>query len=246
LQRYNGGILRMTSMYGDFFALPGISNGAAAEGYHVPFNFSIMKALYYFSHLADAAPKAPETPLNGVPGQVELPMSSAQQNTPAARIIQPDQPNQGQMAPVAQYRQAPGAYQAGVHIIGGYEKAVSLQFHEGVTYKSLKFEPWLKTNCLGVKTWIARTLPDNEKIILKLWDAWKYSSKDQEHEASIYMKLRPLWGIYVPALRVQSPLEFYYALIIEYIEVITPIIAVPDVLRLAGVSAQALQLYTSN
>ena len=69
-----------------------------------------MKALYYFSYLADAAPKAPETPLNGVAGQVELPMSSAQQNVPAARIIQPHQPNQGQMAPVGQGGQAPGGY----------------------------------------------------------------------------------------------------------------------------------------
>ena len=72
------------------------------------------------------------------------------------------------MAPVGQYGQAPGGYQAGVHVIGGYENAVSIQYHDGVTYKSLKFEPWLKANCLGVKTWIARTLPDNEKIILKL------------------------------------------------------------------------------
>ena len=91
--------------------------------------------------------------------------------------------------------------------------------------------PWLKANCLGVKTWIARSLPDNEKIVLKLWDAWKYSPKDQEREASIYLKLRPLWGICVPALRVQSPLEFYYALIIEYIEVIPLIIAFLDALR---------------
>jgi len=155
-----------------------------------------------------------------VAGQVELPMSSTQQNVPAATIIQPHQPNQGQMAPVGQGGQAPGSYQAGVHIIGGYENAVSIQFHECITYKSLKFEPWLKTNCLGVKTWIARTLPDNKKIILKLWDAWKYSSDHQEREASIYLKLRPLWGLYVPALCVQSPLEFYYALIVEYIEVI--------------------------
>ena len=218
-------------MYGDFFALPGITNGPDTEGYHVPVNFSIMKALYYFSYLADAAPKVVETPLNGVAGQVELPMSSAQTSQPAARILQPYQPNQGHMGPVAQYGQAPGGYQAGVHIVGGYENAVSLQYHEGVTYKSLKFEPWLKANCLGVKTWIARTLPDNDKIIVKLWDAWKCSSDDQEHEASIYLKLRPLWGKYVPALRVQLPLEFYYALIIEYIEVIPPIVAFLDVLR---------------
>ena len=207
----------MTPMYGDFFALPGITHGAETEGYHLPINFSIMKALYYISYLADAAPKAVETPLHGVAGQVELPMSSPQTGQPAAEIVQPYQPNQAHVAPVAQ---APGGYQAGVHIVGGYEKAVSLQYHEGVTYKSLKFEPWLKANCLGVKTWIARTLPDNENIILKLWDAWKCSSDVQEHEASIYLKLRPLWGKYVPALRVQSPLEFYHALIIQYIEVI--------------------------
>ena len=141
LQRYNGGILPMTPMYGDFFAVRGITNGADTEGYHVPVNFSIMKALYYFSYLADAAPKVLETPLNCVAGQVELLMSSAQTGQPAARILQPYQPNQGHIAPVAQYGQAPGGYQAGVHIVGGYENAVSLQYHDGVKYKSRKFEP---------------------------------------------------------------------------------------------------------
>jgi len=98
LQRYNGGVLRMTPMYGDFFALPGITNSAEIEGYCLPANFSVMKALYYFLYLAEAAPKIFETPVNGVAGQVELAMSSAQKNMPAARILQRHQPDQGQVA----------------------------------------------------------------------------------------------------------------------------------------------------
>ena len=62
-----------------FFALPGITNGAGTEGYHIPVNLSIMKAPYYFSYLADAAPKVLETPLNGAAGQIELPMSREQE-----------------------------------------------------------------------------------------------------------------------------------------------------------------------
>ena len=239
LQRYNGGILRMTPLYGDFFPLPGVTDGAGAEGYHVPVTFSIMKALYYLSYIADAAPKVPETPRNGVPGQVQLPMSVTQTAAAAAQIIQP--PQNQQMAPANPFGQAVGGNQAagGVHVVGGYENAISHQYDKDVTYKSLRFEPYLKANYLGPKTWIARTLPENEKIVLKLWDGWTCSSDDQEQEASIYLKLRPLWGKFVPALRVQSPLEFYHALIIEYIEVHSPI----DVLRRAGVSTLSLELY---
>ena len=82
---------------------------------------------------------------------------------------------------------------------------------------------------------------------MKLWDAWKCSADDQECEASIYLKLCPLWGKYIPALRVKSPLEFYYALIIEYIEVIPVIVKFSGCSKmLAGLYAFALELYTSD
>jgi hypothetical protein len=182
-----------------------------------------MKALYDILALAENMPKVIETPPGGVGGQVDLPWSSRRTGDPAARISPPPPPpNQGQMGAAAPLQQAPGGYQAtgGVHIVGGYKNAVSFRFHEGVTYKSIRFEPWLKANTLGPKAWIARTLPDNEKIVVKLWDAWTCSADDQEREASVYyLKLRPLWGKWVPPLRVQSPLEFYHALIIQYIEV---------------------------
>jgi hypothetical protein len=121
-----------------------------------PINFSIMKALYYLSYVADAMHKIMETPRDGVPGQVELPPSSTNTAVAASRIIQPPQPDQGQMAGGNPYGQAPGGYAAarGVKVIGGYENAVSHQYEPHRTYTSLRFEPWLKANCLGPKTWV--------------------------------------------------------------------------------------------
>jgi len=34
----------------------------------------------------------------------------------------------------------------------------------------LLFEPWEKENQLGHQSWIARTLPEESKVVLKVWD----------------------------------------------------------------------------
>ena len=54
----------------------------------------LCKALYYLSALAEATPDLPETPTNGVPGQVILPFAG--NSTSAAwRIQQPRPRNAG-------------------------------------------------------------------------------------------------------------------------------------------------------
>lgn len=73
LRRVNGGGLYITRMFGDFQAWRGVSPDAIAEGYYNTPNFTIMQVLYYLSSLAEATNNLPETPLNGVPGQVNLP-----------------------------------------------------------------------------------------------------------------------------------------------------------------------------
>src|ERR1700685_2527415 len=90
LWREDGGKLHMTRLFGDFPTSTSVSEnyvnhwtpsgiaskGAIAEGYAPTIDFTIMKALYYVSYLAHKTDDLPETPANGVPGQVFLPMST--------------------------------------------------------------------------------------------------------------------------------------------------------------------------
>src|SRR5204863_6994449 len=90
LYRVNGGGLYITRMFADFAARPGLSAGAAAEGYYSTPNFTIMQAIYYLSSLAEATNDLPETPVNGVPGQVSLPYAG--NSTATAPTVQQPQP----------------------------------------------------------------------------------------------------------------------------------------------------------
>jgi hypothetical protein len=222
LRRENGGRLYITRMFGDFEEWQGISSGAAIEGYYPTAGFSIMKALYYLSALVEATPNLPETPINGVPGQVTLP-TAGKSSAAAGTIQQPQPPNLG--IAIGGQPLYPGqfAYQGGpwgVRVLDRYDDADCSQYHHGVEYNQLQFEPWEPENNLGPKTWIAKVLPDNCKVILKLWDAWNHDSHARDHEASIYLHLRELWGKHIPHLRVKAPLEYFHALIFQYVKVI--------------------------
>jgi len=58
-----------------------------------------------------------------------------------------------------------------------------------------------------------------------MWDDWHRYGEDHESsakelrddETTIYFHLKPIWGNYIPSLLASSPLEFFHALIIEYI-----------------------------
>jgi hypothetical protein len=220
LRRINGGGLYISRMYGDFQARQGISPGAAAEGYYPTTNFTIMQALYYMSYIAEITDDLPETPVNGVPGQVFLP-TMAGNSTAAAPLIRQPPPilpmpaGQGGGYGYGYY----GGYQ-GIRVMGGYETAECSRYHNDVDYSSLQFEPWNQKNCLGPKNWIATVISDKSKVVLKLWDAWIFDTDHRDHEASAYVHLKPLWGLYIPSLRMSTPLEFFHALILQYVNVI--------------------------
>jgi len=221
LHRQNGGHLVITPMYGDYVAWPGISQGAAPEGYYVPQGFSIMQALYYISAVAEGTPDLPETPVGGLPGVVTLPF--VQNSTVAAPTIQQPPPAAnpgaafGALAP-AQGGQGHQANQT-VQVLGGYDQSECTQYDTTFEIKGFQFEPWIPENNLGPKTWIAVALPAKSKVILKLWDAWKFDEESRNREASVYLKLRPLWGKCIPSLFVKSALEYFHALVFQYIKV---------------------------
>ena len=113
----------ITRMFGDFAARPAVSPSAVVEGYYNPTPyFTIMQAIYYLSSLAEATNDLPETPVNGVPGQVGLPYAG--NSTAAAPTIQQPQPRippmppgQGGYGHIGQ-----GGYR-GVQVLGDYDQA---------------------------------------------------------------------------------------------------------------------------
>jgi hypothetical protein len=220
LRRENEGRLYITRMFGDFEARQGISEGAASEGYYATQGFSIMQALYYLSAVAEAAPNLPESPIGGRAGQVTLPYAGI--STTAAPTIQ--QPPPGNPGPGSGPAPAHGGHghqtvDQDVQILGGYDQSECFQYDSAFEYKNFQFEPWLPENSLGPKTWIATTLPEHTKVVFKLWDAWKFDEEARNREASVYLQLRSLWGKYVPSMLVRSPLEYFHALIFQYIRV---------------------------
>jgi len=220
LRHDNGGQLYIIPMFGDFQARQGISNGAFYEGYYIPQGFSIMQALYYLSAIAEAAPNLPETPVGGRPGQMHIPFAE-NSTTPAPTIQQPpDNPGFG-LPGVAPPQGGQGQQYGnqGVQILDGYDQSECTHYDDTFTYKDFQFEPWLPENNLGPKIWIAIALPTEVKVVFKLWDAWKFDPEARNHEALVYLQLRPLWGICIPSLFVKSALEYFHALIFQYVRV---------------------------
>jgi hypothetical protein len=188
VRRENEGRLHVTPMFGDFEAREGISHDAANEGYYPPEGFSILQALYYLSAVAEATPNLAETPIGGPPGQVTLPYAS-ELTTVAPTIQQPPPGNPGfGLGGLAPADGGQGHHQ-GVQIVGGYEQSDCAHYDDAFNYKSFQFEPWLPENNLSPKTWVATTLPVQSKVILKLWDAWKFDEEARNCEASVYLQL---------------------------------------------------------
>jgi hypothetical protein len=216
----------MTRMFGDFQPMATVSEGAIAEGYDncLARGFTIMQALYYLSAVADVTFHLPETPVNGVAGQVTIPRAEGKI---APTIVQPLPPPPPPLPVQYEYQQY-GNFGNGwgrmnckeIQITGDHESNVykSNIYDSEHNYSRIQFEPWNLENNLGPKTWFAKLL-DNDKpditVVLKLWDAWKFTDEAWNREADIYVHLRDLWGKYLPALRVKTPLEYFYALIIE-------------------------------
>jgi len=219
LRRVNGGGLYITRMFGDFFPVANVSDGAAAERYYPTNDFTIMQALYYLSSIAHGTADLPETPINGVPGQVSLPRAVSDSSA-ASSIQQPPPPSPPPEQPLPMGYN--GYYPQGYYqVVDRYDEAECIQYDNDSDYRLLQFEPWKPENVLGPKTWIVNLVPNTKlKVVCKLWDAWNYDPTDRDREAQIYLHLKPLWGVWIPALRVKTALEFFHALILQYVEVL--------------------------
>ena len=210
----NEGRLYITRMFGDFDARQGISNGATNEGYYATPGFSIMQGLYYLSALAEATANLPETPIAGCAGQVIL--SYAGNSTTAAPTIQQPPPGNpgfglGRLAPAHGGQGHQFGYQ-GLQIISVYDQSECAHYDGAFHYKDFQFEPWLPENNLGPKTWIAVDLTSFSNFGMH-----GSSMKRLETMRRLSPCNRDPFG--EPLLFVKSALEYFHALIFQYVRV---------------------------
>ena len=202
-RRQDGGVLFMTRMYG-------YAPQSIAEGFRYPLNgFTIMLALYYISQVAEATPDVPES-TQGQPGTIFLPTAddSSDAAAPCIQIHPPAQPRYILPAPYPNYYNPNRGYPQYYGILAQHLQPISLLF-----------EPWKRENQLGHKNWIAQLLPEQTKLVVKLWDDWKVDTTDRDNEVNIYLHLQSLWGKYMPNLLGCTHIDFCHALIVEYLDV---------------------------
>lgn len=78
-----------------------------------------------------------------------------------------------------------------------------------------------KGTYIGCKGWRG-TLSTGQTVFVKLWDGWKFPRDDCDHEASIYLHLRDLWGTIIPEFLGSGKWGFCHILLLSYIEVFPP------------------------
>lgn len=170
----------------------GFGPEAAAE--YRQSEITIMMGLYYLSRIAQETANTPET-TQRQGGSVLLPFADADRTT-AAPIVK-------RILPPAQPAQPPPPASSGQD--------------NWNMYRLCRFEPWIKENQLGVKSWIVEFLPDHVKAVLKLWEEDDDSKKC--NEVRTYKQLEPLWGKCIPSFVVGDIWEHSNSIVLEYIDV---------------------------
>jgi hypothetical protein len=207
LKREDGGRLLMTRVFACTSAPPAPpQQGLLQPGYTHPVGFTIMMALYYFSSLAERTPDLPETGNpQGAAVQASWGPGNAQQMQYQTAYVAAGQ----QMSSAAQYGQ-------------------QLQWSTPTQYSNIIFEPWKTDNQLGHKAWIGNLNGGSGqrggKVVLKLWDSWRFGPDDRNNEVAVYKQLQSLWGVCVPSLQAFGPLEFCHSLVVDYIDKVSSII----------------------
>lgn len=191
----------MTRMFGC-----NASNALRQSGYTLSDTFTISLALYYFSALTETTLDVQET-IGDPPQLVCFP--SASTTSAAAPFIQPPRPTEFQHE-----QQFPADYQNPLPY-------PNVNF----PYVVFLFEPWKSEHQLGRKAWVANVHSNSrdDKVIFKLWDSWKVTSKDRDNEVATYKRLEPLWGVCVPSLLAFGPVDFCHALVIDCIHDVPPL-----------------------
>lgn len=167
---------------------------------------TIMHLLYFFSYLCarDAVPN-PEINAQGI----EVHLKSADKSTSAA----PKVPNPN-------INLAPRDCIAN-NDIPPTEPRRSPRRHPGTSDGSALFldiSDGANSSYLGCKGWRG-SLSTGDTVFVKLWDGWKFSRRNCDHEAAIYLQLRDLWGTMVPEYLGNGNWGFCHILLLSYVDV---------------------------
>jgi hypothetical protein len=196
LKRQNPGILYMSRL---------IPNDST--------NPTIMKFLYFFSHLCTLDPLPhPETNHEGI----KIHLTIAEKDTSAAPKI-PNPLNilsstaQTFLPSGGDYSQTNPRRSPRHHITHDSLVAASSTLY-------LDIDSRAKGAYLGCKGWRG-TLSTGQTVFAKLWDGWKVSREHCDHEASIYIQLRDLWGTTIPEFLGSGDWGFCHILLLSYIDV---------------------------
>jgi hypothetical protein len=169
-----------------------------------PYAFTILQALYYFSALSVHNGHLVETDENGNPVTIEL----ADSSYPKAAPLPTGEPD-------------PTPQPTGDAFII-YPPPQTGQYYTLVSEKlghSILIESWKSENCLGGKSFRGILMPNDERVIVKLWDGYKFQPDMRDREVEIYMKLQTLWGKYTPSLICSADIDFCYSLIMTEVKV---------------------------
>jgi hypothetical protein len=166
--------------------------------------FTILQALYYISALAVQHGHLVETDQNGNPVTIELANSKYPQPAPSAIGYLAQSSSQSSAAAEFIYPLPSG---------GQYQLAPCDFGHE------ILLEPWKVERYCGQKSFRALLLPENNPVIVKLWDKYKCSNDDRNKEVQIYMRVQNLWGRETPQLICSADIDFCWGIILEDIQV---------------------------
>jgi hypothetical protein len=212
------------STFNEFVFLKRESPGILYMSRPIPNNSlmpTIMKILYYFSYLCAMDPGPhPERNNEGM----EIHVRNAERDTSKA----PEIPNPAvnltrktlhspSISATAGPRRSPRRHD-------------STQDNNNIAYASflsLDINSRSEGAYLGCKGWRG-TLNTGQTVFAKLWDGWKFSENDCEHEASVYSRLRDLWGTIVPEFLCSGDWGFCHVLLLSYIEVLPSIFYFTD------------------
>jgi hypothetical protein len=173
---------------------------------------TIMKLLYFFSHLCARDPVPhPETNFEGI----AIHLRNAE-NTAAAAPKIPNPNNtlstQTNLLPVqfssnSTPRRSPRRHDTSSAASSNQPASLYLDISSQANGAYL-----------GCKGWRG-TLNTGRTVFVKLWDGWKFSARNCEHEADVYLQLRDLWGTVVPEFLGMGDWGFCHILLLSYIEV---------------------------
>ena len=176
---------------------------------------TVMKLLYFFSHLCARDPiPVLETNHEGV----KVHLRKADKDTSAApKIPNPDNSTSAtlrdrSLLPEGEYTADTPRRSPRRHIDQNFLLSDSLY---------LEINSQGKGAYLGCKGWRG-TLSTGCTVFAKLWDGWKFSAHNCEHETAVYMILRDLWGTIVPEFLGCGYWGFCHILLLSYIEVSYP------------------------